>query len=344
MRWFAPAAFAASLCLLPVAAAADCPGDAGFELLVAPPKVPIGTNFDVTITAPQGSIVLLLLSATAGPTPTPFGTLCVGLPPAAAVIIPMPAPSLTFSHFVACDPAYAGILGFFQFLAIDPANPGQVFVSNSQSLEIIDGACSATPDPGDFVTFTQGGWGQPCSGNNAGCLRDQHFGAVLPAGLVLGDSDGVDGDAFYAVLISSAKALESYIPDGGTPAVLSQDHIDPVATEAGVFAGQLAAAAMNVAFDDAGIFDSTKTDPLLKLRDLVFVANVHPMILGMTVAEVIDVCHEALSGEAVVPVDLDGDLVGDVAISDLNDALDALNNDFVDGTQANGSLAVPHVP
>ncbi|MBI4879457.1 MAG: hypothetical protein HY812_07320 [Planctomycetes bacterium] len=343
MRWFAPAALAALVSLSPAAAAADCPGDPGFELLVLPPEVPIGTSFDVTIVAPPGSIVILLLSPTAGPTPTPFGALCVGFPPAAAVIIPMPAPSLTFSHFVACDPTYAGILGFFQFLAIAPANPGQVFVSNSQSLEIIDGACSATPDPGDFVTFTQGGWGQPCSGNNAGCLRDQHFAAVLPAGLALGDG-GVDGDEFYAVLLTSAQALEAFLPCGGTPAVLDEDHTDPLATEAGVFAGQLAAAAMNVAFDDAGIFDSMKTDPLFKLRDLVFVANVHPMILGMTVAELLAVCHDALSGEAPVPVDLDGDLEGDVLFSDLSDALDALNNDFDDGTQSNGSLAVPHVP
>ena len=68
------------LCLALHATAADCPGDAGYVLDISPEMVPIGTGFDVTITAPPGALIILLASGSAGPTPTPYGSLCVGLP------------------------------------------------------------------------------------------------------------------------------------------------------------------------------------------------------------------------------------------------------------------------
>ncbi len=322
-------------------AAASCPGDPGLILSITPPQVPIGTSFQVSLTAPPGSLSLLLLSYGAGPTPTPWGTLCVGPSLVGVAPVPMYAPTVTFNHFVDCNAAYVGITGHFQFLNLNPATPGQVGVSNSASITIVTNSCGSSINPGDFVTFTQGGWGQKCAGNNAGCLRDAHFAPVFPNGMLLGDFDGPDADAFYAVLLTSALAVEIYIPAGGTAAKLDQDWIDPVATGSGVFGGQLTAAKMNVGFDTAGIFDSMKTNPALKLKDLVFVANVHPKIKGYSVEEIIYLSDLVISGELPTPVDLDGNLVGDCYEADFSDALDKLNNCFDNGTINQGSLGLP---
>ncbi|MFG0315708.1 MAG: hypothetical protein ACF8XB_00440, partial [Planctomycetota bacterium JB042] len=275
--------------------AADCTGDPGFMLGISPSQVPIGSAFQVSVEAPAGSLVLLLMSGQPGPTQTPFGELCVSLP---AGIFPFvtPSSSLTFPHFVACEPAFVGLTGYFQFLAADPNQPGQVFRSNSQSLVIVDGQCTAVPDSGDFASFTQGGWGQECSGGNVGCLRDAHFDAVYPNGLVLGDPDGADGDSEWAIVLTSSAAVAAFMPTGSTPSPLAQNHVDPVTTEAGVFAGQLAAAKLNVAFDAAGAFDSLKSNQGVLLGDLVFIANVHPALIGKTVLEVIQLSDAVISG------------------------------------------------
>src|SRR5690606_22860396 len=132
---------------------------------------------------------------------------------------------------------------------------GQVFKSNSQSITIVDGQCTSIPEPGDYASFTQGGWGQNCNGQNVGCLRDAHFDSVFPAGLVLGDADGIDGDGHYAIVLSSSSAVNAFLPAGGAASALTSDHSNPGGTEAGVFAGQLAAAKLNVAYDAAGAFD-----------------------------------------------------------------------------------------
>ncbi|MBI4882020.1 MAG: hypothetical protein HY812_20525 [Planctomycetes bacterium] len=321
---------------------AGCPGDPGLILSIDPPQVPIGTSFAVSLTAPPGSLSLILLSHGAGPTPTPWGILCVGPSLVGVAPVPMYAPTVTFNHFVDCNAAFVGITGHFQFLNLDPAKPGQVGLSNSASITIVTNSCgSGGFDPGDMVTFTQGGWGAKCCGNNPGCLRDAHFAAVFPCGLVLGDHDGPDWDCFHAVLLTCAKAVENFLPAGGPPGKLCHDYVNPLTTSAGVFAGQLTAAKMNVGFDTAGIFDPMKTDPAVKLKDLIFVANVHPKIKGYSVEEIIYISDMVISGELPTPVDLDGNLVGDVNESDLSNALDALNNNFDNGTINQGSLGMP---
>lgn len=324
-----------------VASAADCPAtDPSLQLLISPSQVPLGTPFQVTMTAPAGNLVVLLESGSAGPTQTPFGLLCVGTPffPFAFV---MPAQGqVSFPHLVQCVPAYVGIKGYFQFLTAGAA-PSSLGLSNSQSIEIIDGACTSTTEPGDYVTFTQGGWGTKCSGNNPGCLRDANFPIVFPNGLALGDADGPDADGLHTLLLTSSAAVQAFIPAGGTPKPLAMDHVDPLSTEAGVFAGQLCAAKLNVAFDDAGVFDGTKSNPSLKLKDLVYIANAHPALLGKTVAEVIALCDKVLSTELAAPITVDGQ---SVSVSELNTALDLLNNEFDNGTQALGSLGEQHTP
>lgn len=329
----------AGLCA-PAIHAADCPGsDPGLVLSITPKQVPIGSPFQVTIDAPPGNLVVLLESASPGPLNTPWGQLCVGTPFLPFVFV-MPQQQVNFLHLIQCEPAYVGLNGHFQFISAGNT-PGSVGTSNSQSFEVIDGACTATVDAGDYVTFTQGGWGTSCSGQNPGCLRDQYFPTAFPDGLTVGDPDGPDGDGVYSMRFTSSAAVQAYLPAGKKASPLNSDHTNPSSTEAGVFGGQLVSAKLNVGFDDAGAFDAKKDNPTGKLKDLVFIANAHPALLGKTVAAVIAICDQVISREIAAPVQIDGQ---SVSISELSTALDLLNNEFDNGTQALGSLGVSHVP
>jgi len=325
--------------LSPGLSAADCPAtEPGLLLSITPKQVPIGSPFQVTINAPAGNLVVLLESASEGPMQTPWGTLCVGSPFLPFVFV-MPDQQVSFPHLIQCVPAYVGLLGNFQFLSAAPAGP--VGISNSQSFEVIDGSCTATLGPGDYVTFTQGGWGTSCSGNNPGCFRDQNFPAAFPNGLTVGDPDGPDGDSAHCLLLTSSAAVQAFLPSGGKASPLDMDYTDAFSSSAGVFAAQLVAAKLNVGFDNAGAFDAMKGDSFGQLSDLVYIANAHPALLGKTVAEVIVLCDQVISTEVSAPILVDGQ---SVSISELNTALDLLNNEFVEGNQALGSLGFQHTP
>ena len=316
---------------------ADYAGDPGLILELSPGQVPIGTLFDIDITAPSGSFVVLFFSDSPGPTQTPFGELCVGTPLSVFPLV-MSGPNLVFDHFIGCLPELVGEKGYFQFIASHPSLPEGMGRSNSMCIEIVDGDCTIVPPPGSFYTYTQGGWGQKCNGGNVGCLRDANFDAVFPDGVVLGDEDRIDGDDIWAAAFSSSMAVQDFLPAGKKPAPFVQDYSDPLKTSAGVFAGQLLSAKLNVGFDEAGVFDDEKGDPAAKLADLVFIANVNPGLLGLTVAEVIELSDEVISGEVVAPVKLNGEKVGE---SDLSHALDVLNNNFGDGNSG-ASLGIEH--
>jgi hypothetical protein len=337
---FVTAAFAAAA-VSSVAMAQVCPGDAGYTLEVAPSNVPIGTSFDVTVVAPQGNVIVLFVATQPGPSPTPYGTLCVGLPAATFVYV-QPQDCFQFPHPIECVDDYIGLTGYLQFLAADPViGAASTKMSNSVEVKLIDGSCNDTAiAPGDFVTFTQGGWGTKCKGNNPGCFRDENFPTSFPNGLILGDAQGVDGDAEFAAHFTTSEAIQDYLPAGKTAKALDADATNPTSTKAGVFGGQLTAAKLNVGFDASGAFDSIKGNVGVKLEDLVYIANVHEKLIGLTVGEVIVLADNAISGAAAMPLDVDGDNVGDVSFSDLSNALDKLNNEFDNGDQALGSLGL----
>jgi hypothetical protein len=202
-------------------------------------------------------------------------------------------------------------------------------------VSVIDGLCD-----GDMIGFTQGGWGTVCSGGNPGCRRDAWFPTVFPNGVVIGDSDGIDGDKCYAVRFTSSAAVERFLPAGKTPSILKADATNPASSAAGVFAGQLLAAKLNVGFDDAGAFDEDKARDDLKLGDLVFVGGVDADLIGWTVRDLIDLADEAIRGAfGKSGIDLDGDGSADVVIADLSTALDVFNNEFGDGGR-NGNLGL----
>ncbi|MDP4197915.1 MAG: SdrD B-like domain-containing protein, partial [Bacteroidota bacterium] len=168
-----------------------------------------------------------------------------------------------------------------------------------------------TCDLTGFVTYTQGGWGSP--GNSTpGKIRDQYFSGVFPSGLKIGTS--------LTLTLSTAKAVEDFLPQGGTPGIFSQNYVDPLTTTAGVFAGQLVALSMNINFDNAGKL-GTNT---LKLENLVIASGT---FAGLTVKQFLDLANKAISGEAT-----------GYSIDQINTAAANINLNFDNGTTNNGYL------
>jgi hypothetical protein len=92
-----------------------------------------------------------------------------------------------------------------------------------------DAACS----------FTQGGWGSACNGQNVGCLRDAWFPTVFPDGMTVGTS--------LPHFLATSADMEAYLPQGG-PAwqgVYS------------TFYGQMTALELNLSFSAAGAFGAS---------------------------------------------------------------------------------------
>ena len=326
------------LCLLSSSAAAT-PDQVGF--VEAPAYVSIGAVFEMCMGAPPGSTVVMLLSATPGSVPTKVGTIGMGLPLLAMVTFPMPESGqfcMPPDRNVACIPELVGLTIYLQLVVLGPGPQG---LSNVEAVQIVDTASCG--EPGAFASFTQGGWGAECSGQNPGCLLQAQFPTLFPNGLVLGDPDGLDGagDGAFAMVLSSASAVAAFLPEGSTRQAFDHDALDPTGSEAGVLSGQLVAAKLNLAFDGAGAFDIYKSQTAVHLADLVFVSAVHPLLLGKTVGEVVALADVAISGALPMPTDLDGDLLGDVSFADLSAALGVLNQNFDNGDVNQAHLALP---
>jgi hypothetical protein len=326
-----PFVLAASFLVPAAPLVAQCEGDAGCEIS-GPDTAPIGTQIDLALTGPANEIGLLMISLGDGPTNSPYGPLCVDFPLVNAVLFQFDGEGnadISGSH--PCDPAIVGITVFIQFITAAPSR----CVSNMHDLTFVDNICD-----GALCGFTQGGWGTTCSGGNPGCIRDEFFATVFPNGVVIGDADGMDGDSDFALHFSSSAAVEAFLPANGKPGLLDQDAHNPTDSSAGVFAGQLLAAKLNVGFDDAGALDGCKGREELFLGDLIFVDCVDADLIGMSVRDLIELADAVISGAlGAGPYDLDGDGNDDVTVSDLSDALDKFNSNF-NGGENNGCLGL----
>jgi len=183
-----------------------------------------------------------------------------------------------------------------------------------------------------FCTQTQGGWGTTPKGKNPGSVLHANFAAVFPNGLVIGDPDGPDGDGAYALKLNSAQAVTNFLPAGGTPAGLDIDYSDATDTSAGVLAGQLVAATISIAMDEAGIPTSSGgTSSGGDLDDLILSSCATPGLVGKSVSDIVALANTAISG-------------GDTgySFSQLNAALTSINESFVDCmNQGSGCLSNP---
>ncbi len=188
-------------------------------------------------------------------------------------------------------------------------------------------------------TQTQGGWGNDCNGNNPGCYRDAHFAEAFPSGLTIGGT--------FTIHFSSADAVRIFLPAGGTGGSLTQNHTDPASTEAGVFAGQVTALALTLGFSDAGL------DGFCDLGNLYYVCVdlddededrdggegddddneecYESPFGGMTVAELFVLANEVLGGDL-------SNMPNGTTLSDLNDVITNINENYDNGTADSGYL------
>jgi hypothetical protein len=313
--------------------------------VTVPANVPIGGDFTLCVQGMPGSVAALFVGTQPGATQTKFGTLCIELP--AILVMPFQLSSSGEACFpcdLPCQPYLVGATLYLMAI-IGNGQPGQAEITDCSTLTIVDdGSCSGpTPgsEPGDFVSYTQGAYGATCSGGNPACLLQDHFDAVFPNGLLMGDPDGADADANYSLLLTSAAAVAAFLPEGMPRDPFDADLVDPINSSAGVLGGQLTAARINVAFDAAGLFDPLKAYPGIALGDLVYVGGVHPLLLGKSVDEVIALTEQAVASLIAMPMDLDDDTVADVNFLDLNDAVALINTNFDNGIVSQGYLMAP---
>ncbi|MCO6474819.1 MAG: carboxypeptidase regulatory-like domain-containing protein, partial [Melioribacteraceae bacterium] len=161
-----------------------------------------------------------------------------------------------------------------------------------------------------FATYTQGGWGSP-SNSGPGTIRDLYFDDVFPAGLTVGGN--------FTLTLTSAQAVEDFLPQGGTPSALTQDYTDPGNPNISVLAGQVVAMTLNVYFSAAGYTGSNS----YPLGDLIITSG---PLAGKTVYELLAFANTALGGGSTP-----------YSLSELNDAATAVNENFNEGAN-NGFL------
>jgi len=174
-----------------------------------------------------------------------------------------------------------------------------------------------TPDGycGQLRTQTQGGWGSRANGNNPGTYRDANFEDAFPEGLVIGCE--------YTLTLTSSAAVEAFLPNGGPVKVLDEDLVDPTNFRT-VLAGQLVAATLSIGFDAA---DESFSESIANLGDYTLSSG--PMG-GLSVSEVIAEANAFIGG---CETNYSG--------SELNTALTAINESYVDGSGQNGTLNCP---
>ena len=182
------------------------------------------------------------------------------------------------------------------------------------------------------------------------------FARWFPGGVVLGDTDGPDGDAQGALVLSSAAdvlvALNTQPQAAAT--TIQRDQTGTRGVVLGALARQLLTAKLNLAHDAA----NARAD----LAGHTFAASVPRSILMLRVDQVMQLADRALAGEFGHPVgssgnarksvDVDGNGAPDLSLTELATALEGFNKSFtatgaaptVVAPTAVEPVAVPTVP
>jgi hypothetical protein len=216
------------------------------------------------------------------------------------------------AHNVACGPHNGDHAGTPENFAI-PTNVigGGTGGGSSNFTGSWSGTQKVTPAClGDAIsTATQGGWGAAPHGGNPGALLAANFTNVYGiAGVTLGGGK--------TLTFTSASAIQAFLPQGGTPGVLTVSATNPTQSSANVFGGQVLALELNVDFSDAGI-----TGP--------GIGSLHVKsgpLQGNTLQQVLALANQVLGG---------GALPAGLTVSGLNDVVDSINQSF-DGGNSTG--------
>jgi hypothetical protein len=178
---------------------------------------------------------------------------------------------------------------------------------------------STVTDCGQFRTQSQGGWGVNPAGENPGTYLRDHFAAAFPSGLTVGCTGG------YSVYYSASSAVTTFLPAGGTAAVLSYNVSNPDAKVIkNVLIGQVTALAINVAFDYA---DPNFAPAVGNFADLVISSG---QFAGMSVSQFLSIANGVLGG-------CNTSYTADA----INQTASLINANFIDGTTDGGFLTCP---
>jgi hypothetical protein len=181
-------------------------------------------------------------------------------------------------------------------------------------LGITSGYTQSQGCSGQFKTFTIGGWGTNCNGNNPGCYRDAHFDAAFPDGVAI-------GCASNKLIFDSSAAIANYLPAGGGPAVLPAGTFTNPTTSRGVLSSQVLAIALAVGFDNA---DPNFSASSSSFASLTIKAGTFQ---GMSVGDFLTLANNVLGGCST-----------QYTPAQLNEAATAINENFDNGTVDNGYL------
>lgn len=166
-----------------------------------------------------------------------------------------------------------------------------------------------------FKTFTIGGWGSECSGNNPGCYRDQNFSQAFPNGLAI-------GCGLNQLVLTSSQAVQDFLPSGGTSSTLNSGIlINPGQSYSNVLAAQLVGVTLALGFDT---YDTTFSDNSSSLGDLRIGSGPFE---GMRVGDFLELANDVIGGCQL-----------GYSLSDLNATATAINENYDNGTVNNGFL------
>jgi hypothetical protein len=167
-------------------------------------------------------------------------------------------------------------------------------------------------------TQTQGGWGQ-ChqNGNNPGSYLFNNFASAFPNGLTLGCT--------RTLRLTTPQGVCEFLPSGTGPKVLPVGNMtNPGQSYRNVFAGQLAAAMLNVGFDLANPAFSASD---VNLGEMIITSG---LFEGWSVQALIDEANKKIGGCA-----------SSFSPSQLSNALASINENYTDGVVDNGFLTCP---
>lgn len=189
--------------------------------------------------------------------------------------------------------------------------------TDCESVEVFTINCDTPPEENcQFRTQTQGGWGSPANGNNPGRYRNARFSQAFPLGLRIGCSG-------RWLRLTTAAAVDAFLPTGGPARMLNPGTlVDPGQGYRNVLAGQLVALTLSVGFDAA---DPAFGAANMTLGNAIIQSGTFQ---GWTVQELLDEANRFIGGCA-----------SSYTAGQLNTALTAANESFVDGTGNSGFLA-----
>lgn len=158
------------------------------------------------------------------------------------------------------------------------------------ALQIFTGPCDPIFNPGDYCTYSQGGWGAPPIAGNAGQILAKNFDGVYPTGVFVG-SQAV-GE--FPMRFTSSSAIDAYLPAAGVSGALNANLLNPITTSSGVFGGQVLALRLNVDFNEAHLISGTQGS----ISGLIL-THTGTSLDGQTITQVLAQMNTALGGGAL---------------------------------------------